>query len=105
MSSGLSGGSEQVKTVSCARHGDRRQAFVCEHLLHGIGLGFFFDRGDHENPYPDAWCSACEQIRRLHGGWNDESEALVDVRLVCGECYEEIKANNAVGTEDFKFLQ
>jgi hypothetical protein len=31
--------------------------------------------------------------------WNAESEALIRVRLVCGDCYEEIKERNVLGSE------
>ena len=30
---------------------------------------------------------------------NETSEALIKVRLVCGDCYEEIKERNVLGTE------
>ena len=89
-------------TVHCEKHGDRREAFVCDHLLCGMGHGFFF-AADSENPHPDAWCAQCEEIRITHGGstgeWNETSESLIRVRLVCGDCYEEIKAANLLGTE------
>jgi hypothetical protein len=93
---------EQYKIVHCDRHGDRREAFVCEHLLHGEGLGCISD-GDPGDPHPDAWCSKCEQVRVTLGGsngeWNDQCMAVVKIRLVCGDCYEEIKARNLTGTE------
>jgi hypothetical protein len=91
---------EQYTTVHCDRHGAKREAFVCDHLLYGARQGFFHG-DDPGNPYPDAWCHRCEQIRVLHGGsdgeWNDKSIALVKIRLVCGDCYEEIKARNVLG--------
>jgi len=91
---------QEHRTVRCERHGDRREAFVCEHLISGTKLGFFRS-GDEGNPCPDAWCSACERLRLEHGGsWNDESEALIRVKLVCGDCYEEIKTRNLLGTEE-----
>lgn len=38
------------------------------------------------NPHPDAWCSKCQQIRVDHAGeWNETSEALIKVRLLCGD--------------------
>jgi len=87
----------QEKTVHCERHGDRRQAFLCGHLLRRKNLGFFFDMNDRSNPHPDAWCGACERRRQEDGGqWSDASEAALDVRLVCGDCYEEIKVNNII---------
>jgi hypothetical protein len=91
---------KHYKVVHCERHGDRREAFVCDHLLHGTCHGFF-SGDDPGNPHPDAWCSKCEQIRLTYAGvdgeWNEKSEALLKVRLVCGDCYEEIKRNNVLG--------
>ena len=90
---------ERLTMVHCDRHGDRRKAYVCDHLLHGEKLGFFSSTDDPTNPHPDAWCSSCEHLRRAHGDWNEETEALITIRLVCGDCYEEIKARNTLGTE------
>jgi hypothetical protein len=88
----------EFKTVHCAKHGDKRKAFVCDHLLHGMNQGFF-SADEEGNPYPDAWCIKCEQTRLTHGGssgeWNEKSEALIKVKLVCGDCYEEIKLRNS----------
>lgn len=88
------------RTTHCERHGDMQEAFVCEHLLHGSRLGFFTDPKDTSNPRPDAWCSSCEQVRLEHGGWNDESEALIKVKLVCGGCYDEIKTGNILPSNE-----
>lgn len=94
--------------VHCEKHGDRRKAYVCDHLLHGSNQGFFAG-DDPGNPHPDSWCAKCDQIRTLHGGadgeWNDASHALITVRLVCGDCYEEIKARNLSNSEHKAFLQ
>lgn len=80
--------------VHCDRHGDMQEAFVCEHLLSGERLGFVHDMEDPGNPRPDAWCASCERLRIAHGGWNERSHALVTIKLVCGGCYDEIKARN-----------
>jgi len=90
---------ESFRTIHCERHGDMQEAFVCEHLLHGSQLGFLTDLKDTSNPRPDAWCSTCERVRSEHGGWNQESEALIKVKLVCGGCYDEIKERNALSSE------
>ena len=88
---------QEADLVHCSRHGDRRKAYVCGHLFSGEGQGFVASRDQPGNPHPDGWCPACDRIRLAHGGaWNEESEALIKVRLVCGECYEEIKSNNIV---------
>jgi hypothetical protein len=39
------------------------------------------------------------------GEWNEKSIALLKVRLVCGDCYEEIKERNVLGTEGIKSVQ
>jgi hypothetical protein len=44
-----------------------------------------------------------------HGGadgeWNEKSEALLKIRLVCGACYEEIKARNILGAKGIDSVQ
>jgi hypothetical protein len=84
------------RTVHCGRHGDNREAFMCKHLLHHSRLGFFSDPEEPDNPYPDAWCPACEQERIDHGaaGEFNSDYARANFALVCGECYKEIKAKN-----------
>jgi hypothetical protein len=90
----------QSSVVECDRHGQRPKAYVCDHLLHGVKQGFVTSGNQPENPYPDAWCLACDRIRLAHGGdWNNESEALITIRVVCGDCYEEIRDRNLPGTE------
>ena len=87
---------EKPGIVSCQRHGDRREAFVCRHLLQGNGSGFFQADDDPDNPYPDAWCYRCESIRQAHGGeWPEDSQTLTPIALVCGDCYNEIKLKNS----------
>lgn len=103
----LNEATRQYETVHCDRHGDRRKAYVCDHLLHSDGQGFFTTAPDEDltNAHPDAWCSKCEQIWLDHGGeWNETSEALIQVRLVCGDCYEEIKERHLLGTENPKVV-
>jgi len=89
-------------TVHCEKHGDRSKAYICEHLLRGMRQGFFAAE-DSGNPYPDAWCTQCEQVRIAHGGtsgeWNEKSEALLTLKLVCGDCYEEIRRLNLLDSE------
>jgi len=86
------------RIVHCDRHGDNTEAFMCKHLLHERGLGFFCDEEDSLNPYPDAWCSDCDKVRGESGEFADEY-ARTTFRLVCGACYEEIKAKNIDRTQ------
>jgi len=84
----------EPRKIHCQTHGDNREAFVCGHLVRGSNLGFFV-ADDPTNPYPDAWCSGCERSRLENGGeWTEESEALLGIKLVCGECYREIRTRN-----------
>ena len=89
---------ENPRTVHCDRHGDNREAFMCKHLLHGTGLGFFYDVADPSNPYPDGWCSQCEKVRDESGEFSGEYFRGT-FKLVCGACYEEIKAKNIARTQ------
>ena len=90
--------------VHCERHGENREAFMCKHLLQGTRLGFFFDVADSGNPYPDAWCPSCEQVRKRSGVFDDDY-ARTTFKLVCGACYEEIKGKNLTGPEHPSLVQ
>jgi hypothetical protein len=85
--------SRPVKTVDCDQHGKQEETYVCEHLVYGEGLGFFQDDGE-ENPRPDAWCSNCERIRQAHGGWTEQAEKQLRVKLLCGACYDRARQRN-----------
>ena len=85
-------------TVECPEHGRTQATFVCRHLaesLHtGRATGFF--TSDAEQPRPDAWCAACEEmVWRTGGEWTEESEAFAGVTLICGGCYDRARALNA----------
>jgi len=81
--------------IQCATHGECRETFVCTHL-HGesSGLGFNRSEPDDKNQFPDAWCDDCEIIRVAHGGWNEQSEKLVKISLLCSGCYERSRIRN-----------
>lgn len=82
-------------TVHCETHGETEQTFVCTHLAGDpAGLGFNTDELTDENPYPDAWCDDCEIVRAASGGWNEESEKLIKIALLCTHCYERARIRN-----------
>lgn len=87
---------EAVHRVSCEEHGTRPEAFVCQHLASGSGLGFHwgYRPEDPDATCPDAWCSECQAHVRAAGGWNEQTQALADIRLVCDLCYERIRERN-----------
>ena len=53
-------------------------------------------------------CDNCELIREAHGGWNEESEKLVKISLLCSGCYERARIRNtrpSVTLEDLNDLR
>jgi hypothetical protein len=84
-------------SIYCPTHGaDREEAFVCKHLLNGENLGFVISE---EEPvrHPDAWCTSCDRFRLDNGGdWSEELTKAIDIKLVCGDCYEAIRRKNTV---------
>ena len=95
---------ESYRAVRCGRHGDNREAFMCKHLLEGAGQGFFSDTEDASNPYPDAWCSECERVLGESREF-DSDYARATFKLVCGACYEEIKAKHVCESEGSSWVQ
>jgi hypothetical protein len=88
------------QTIECATHGLKRHAFICQHLSKEVKTGF-------EEAFPttkgmeldedddlQAWCDACELVRQKTDGWDEESMEFAKIRLVCEDCYFEIKDFN-----------
>jgi hypothetical protein len=89
-----------TNTVECHAHGEQERTFVCQHLVSALGtgekVGFFWSGG----PRGDAWCSACEEVRLREGGstgdWNERSEAFASIKLLCGACYDRLRAQHGI---------
>jgi hypothetical protein len=78
-----------AETVQCEVHGETPQTFVCTHLKgETSGLGFNREEPSEGNPFPDAWCDACEVIRAEHDGWEKVPKGECKIILLCSECYE-----------------
>lgn len=86
--------------VECGKHEYRRRAFVCNHLMARKNVGFeeAFDTYENMELYDDddyqAWCNECEKVRQKEGGWNEKSMKFADIRVVCEQCYFEMKEIN-----------
>ena len=81
------------KRLECRDHGEAYATFVCQHIAVGTGQGFNY--GNLEDPRPDAWCDACDLVLMACGGeWNDSSEALAGVTMICSECYDRARLRN-----------
>ncbi|AHJ97555.1 DUF6882 domain-containing protein [Hymenobacter swuensis] len=86
--------------IECDVHDYRRIAFVCKHLNHTSKVGFEESFETHENMELEeeedfqAWCDECEKVRQKEGGWNDKSMVFANIKLVCEQCYFEMKELN-----------
>lgn len=85
--------SDLTETVECDKHGSSNITFVCQHLAHGTGLGFFCD-DTSDDPRPDAWCAECDAIMMADGDWNEENEKIAGITLLCANCYDEVRNRN-----------
>lgn len=87
--------SDRTKTVECDKHGKGAATFICRHLAFGVRCGYHCSTDDPDDPWPDAWCSGCDEVLEREGGaWNDASEEFAGVSLACSGCYEDHKARN-----------
>lgn len=90
------------KKVECKNHGLARPAFVCQHLDFERPKGFHeaFDTFEGMNLDEDedfqAWCNECEEIRIKFDGWNEESEKFAKIKLICENCYFDLKIFNSI---------
>jgi len=89
-------------TIGCAIHGEAAPAFVCSHLAgHSVGLGFNWSEPDEddEDQSPSGWCDNCDLIFEAHGEWNEESEKLIQIKLLCIRCFEQARIRNTRPSE------
>lgn len=88
------------KFVECGAHGQAKPAFICHHLLEEENVGWYepeeyeLDDDDEFAGCLNAWCEKCEEVANKSGGWNDESEAFAQIKLVCESCALRIKQAN-----------
>ena len=86
------------KSIECEKHESGLVAYVCKHLINNDNIGFHeaFESNpliEQDDDY-QAWCDVCENERLKEGEWNDTSMAFADIKLVCDQCYFEIKERN-----------
>lgn len=86
------------KYVNCDKHISDRVAFVCQHLINNTSVGFHeafdFDPTIELDDDRQAWCDECEKIRLKEGEWTDEAMTFANIKVVCDQCYFEIKERN-----------
>jgi hypothetical protein len=87
-----------MDVVECIEHDPQEETYVCKHLASSLKMqqpvGFYWS----SEPRGDAWCDECEKVRIAEGGpsgdWNDRSEAFASIQILCGACYDKVKALN-----------
>ena len=81
--------------VTCGVHGSRPMTFVCTHIAHALLDGeacSFIIAPEGEDPFPLAWCEACEAMVVAQGGhWTREAADRAEFKMFCGACYEEAR--------------
>lgn len=83
------------KKVVCGAHGETPATFACRHLTRGIACGYHASVDDPDDKWPDAWCDLCEEAFQEQGGeWNDVSEKVAEIQLMCTHCYEAARSRN-----------
>ncbi len=88
------------KYVQCNEHEYRRIALVCKHLNRKKKIGFHeaFETSENmelsEEDDFQAWCNECEIVRKTEEEWNDKSMAFANIKVVCEQCYFEMKEVN-----------
>ena len=80
--------------IECPTHGEAYPTYVCGHLANDPQQQWFCDYPSEKNPWPDAWCSACDQEFQKHGEWNEKNEQVLNVKLTCHCCYEKFKGSS-----------
>lgn len=87
---------EDTSTIECQTHGLQQAAFVCQHLFAGEKQDFYcgYSADDPDALYPDAWCEACEETLNAKGEWTEIALKFADIRVVCHQCYVDIRAKN-----------
>ncbi|MEA9414687.1 DUF6882 domain-containing protein [Flavobacterium sp. PL02] len=94
--------SKTEKQIQCKKHGSNRLAFICQHLNEidktGFEEAFESEIGMYlgEDDNLSAWCNKCEETRIKDDGWNEENIKMAKIKLVCEECYFEIKEKNLI---------
>ena len=92
---------KKIELLSCDIHGLKRPTFVCQHLNKKVRKGFHeaFESWEEmelgEDDDLQAWCDEWEKVRIRHDGWNEVSEQFAKIKLVCENCYFEMKEINA----------
>lgn len=87
------GNKVNTKNITCNSHGDQDPAYICQHLLeegNNSPIGFYQPKERFNDV--QAWCKKCDnELEKAGWEWNDENEAYSDIKLICYQCFLNIK--------------
>jgi uncharacterized protein DUF6882 len=81
--------------VECSHHTKGFATYICEHLLANPAQEWFSNKPDEEQPWPDAWCAACEALFLEQNEWNDKNQSRTEITMVCHHCYENLRSQRS----------
>ncbi len=86
--------SDDAREITCQEHGAATTTYVCSHLATNPVQRWHSARASGDNPWPDAWCNACNATFLREGEWNDRNADALDLRILCNHCYEGASAKS-----------
>ncbi len=82
-------------STRCHLHGVTRATLLCVHLREGQRKGFHQSGAPEGDPWPDAWCDACQAALVQAGRWTEE---ITHFFLSCTGCYDVARLRHVVRT-------
>jgi hypothetical protein len=83
----------KVRTeITCDSRTAGFETFVCQHLVENPSQEWFSDTPTESNPWPDAWCTICNEAFKEQGEWNGQNESRMKIKLLCHRCYGSARA-------------
>jgi hypothetical protein len=88
-----------VRLVHCDSHGEKRPAYVCQHLFKtlddGLARGVLWSRDEDE--CINAYCRECsERVEAAGGEWVGKAAAELGLKLICEGCFRRIADVNGI---------
>ena len=82
-----------LQSIDCATHGKSTATYICKHLAAKPGQKWIGGQPTPEQPWPDAWCEACNKKWELKEGDPDRPP----ITVICHHCYESARTTARAG--------
>jgi hypothetical protein len=82
--------------ITCSEHGSTAAAFVCSHMWAAYRAGkppeMVCQAAVSEDPFPDAWCEACEsEFQEKYDSLTDGFSPSGGLVALCTDCYTKLR--------------